>query len=111
MQAQVQYKLGQHLRSAGDPASCALAAEAYERCLELDPGHSLAAFWLAATGRLAAAGGGGGVAAPGERRAGSLVVDFVLMDIATRNRCAFSLCPGGGGSRSFVAPIASIRAL
>ena len=65
LQAQVQYKLGQHLRSAGDPASCALAAEAYSRCLKLDPGHTLAGFWLLATRKLAAAGGRG---APGACR-------------------------------------------
>eukprot|EP00752_Nemacystus_decipiens_P002724 g2543.t1 len=59
LQAQVQYKLGQHLRSTGDPASCALAAEAYGRCLDLDPGHTLAGFWLMATRKLADARGGG----------------------------------------------------
>lgn len=79
MHAHVQYKLGQHLRSTGDSASCARAAAAYERCLELDPGHSLAAFWLAATRRLAASGGGNGAAVPpGEHQAGSLVT---LVDV------------------------------
>lgn len=47
--AHVHYKLGQHLRSKGGAASCALAAEAYGRALALDPGHELAAFWLQAT--------------------------------------------------------------
>lgn len=65
LQAQVQYKLGQHLRSVGDPASCALAAEAYGRCLEIDPGHALAGFWLLATQKLTAVGG---EAVPGERK-------------------------------------------
>lgn len=64
VQARVQYKLGQHLRSTGDPTSCALAAEAYGRCLEFDPGHALAAFWLSATRKLAAVGDG----ASSERR-------------------------------------------
>ncbi|CAM9207469.1 unnamed protein product, partial [Ectocarpus fasciculatus] len=53
-QAKVQYKLGQHLRSMGDAASFEQAAQAYARCLELAPGHVLAAFWLPATRKLAA---------------------------------------------------------
>lgn len=56
LHAQVQYKLGQHYRSIGKPGSFALAAQAYSRCLELEPGHALAAFWLSATKKLAAAG-------------------------------------------------------
>lgn len=51
VQAQAQYKLGQHLRSTGEARE---AADAYARCLELDPGHVLAAFWLTATRKLAA---------------------------------------------------------
>ncbi|CAM9693473.1 unnamed protein product [Scytosiphon promiscuus] len=51
VQAQAQYKLGQHLRSTGEPHE---AAAAYARCLQHDPGHVLAAFWLTATRKLAA---------------------------------------------------------
>ncbi|CAN0046802.1 unnamed protein product, partial [Hapterophycus canaliculatus] len=63
VEAQAQYKLGQHLRSTGDPHE---AAEAYARCLELDPGHVLAAFWLTATRKLAASAAPGTAACLGK---------------------------------------------
>ncbi|CAM9985373.1 unnamed protein product [Ectocarpus sp. 6 AP-2014] len=84
-QAQVQYKLGQHLRSMGDAVYFAQAAQAYARCLELDRGHVLAAFWLPATRKLAASTlrephDGGYVAGPGE---GSAAVDNAMETPAT----------------------------
>ncbi|CAN0069432.1 unnamed protein product [Discosporangium mesarthrocarpum] len=53
--ATARYKLGQHLRSVGDYPR---AVKAYRSCLEVHPGHKLAAFWLPATQKLVEAEGG-----------------------------------------------------
>lgn len=92
LQAQVQYKLGQHLRSTEDPASCALAAEAYGRCLKLDPGHTLAGFWLSATKKLAAVRGEEGVS--GERRIVACCISGTGL-----GRLNGTLSDGGGARR------------